>query len=136
MANYLSTHTGAEIDAAVDAVSNKQDRLVSGSNIKTINGQSILGTGDIPIESGGGSVSSVKTNGTATMPDASGQVDLGTIVKGITVDGTQASVTNGTAAITLPTGSASVKGTVKVDGTTIVSNNGTLSAVLGFTVIS
>lgn len=54
MANYLSTHTGAEIDAAVDAVSNKQDRLVSGSNIKTINGQSILGTGDIPIESGGG----------------------------------------------------------------------------------
>lgn len=31
----------------------KQDALVSGSNIKTINGQSILGAGDIAIEGGG-----------------------------------------------------------------------------------
>lgn len=32
----------------------KQDKLVSGENIKTINGESILGSGDITIESGGG----------------------------------------------------------------------------------
>lgn len=33
---------------------NKQDTLVSGVNIKTINGQSILGSGDLPVSGGGG----------------------------------------------------------------------------------
>lgn len=32
----------------------KQDTLVSGTNIKTINGQSVLGSGDIEIVGGGG----------------------------------------------------------------------------------
>jgi hypothetical protein len=35
-------------------ISGKQDVLVSGENIKTINGESILGEGDIVIEGGGG----------------------------------------------------------------------------------
>ena len=35
-------------------VDTKQDSLVSGSNIKTINGQSILGSGDIEISGGSG----------------------------------------------------------------------------------
>lgn len=34
-------------------ISGKQDKLVSGSNIKTINGQSIVGSGDITISGGG-----------------------------------------------------------------------------------
>ena len=33
-------------------LNNKQDKLVSGTNIKTINGESILGSGDITIEGG------------------------------------------------------------------------------------
>lgn len=33
----------------------KQDKLISGSNIKTINGQSLLGSGNITISGGGGS---------------------------------------------------------------------------------
>lgn len=37
-----------------DLESNKQDNLVSGTNIKTINGESILGSGDIVIEGGEG----------------------------------------------------------------------------------
>ena len=41
-------------------ISGKQDKLVSGSNIKTINGQSILGSGNITIEGGGGGSSSGK----------------------------------------------------------------------------
>jgi glycerophosphoryl diester phosphodiesterase len=43
------------------ALSDKQDILVSGGNIKTINGESILGSGDISIESGGstGSASAI-----------------------------------------------------------------------------
>ena len=36
-------------------ISGKQDKLVSGTNIKTINGQSILGSGNITISGGGGS---------------------------------------------------------------------------------
>lgn len=46
-------------------LSAKQDKLVSGSNIKTINGTSVLGSGDITIEGGG---------------DASGSVDEGRLV--------------------------------------------------------
>lgn len=44
--------------ASADALSDKQDTLVSGTNIKTINGNSILGEGNIEIE-GGGAVDSV-----------------------------------------------------------------------------
>ena len=43
-----------------------QDPLVSGTNIKTINGQSILGSGDITISEGGnGTITEVKANGTS-----------------------------------------------------------------------
>lgn len=44
----LATAIGAEIKT-------KQDELVSGTNIKTINGASILGAGNISISGGGGS---------------------------------------------------------------------------------
>lgn len=36
-----------------DAHTSKQDTLISGSNIKTVNGQSVLGSGDLSIETGG-----------------------------------------------------------------------------------
>ena len=39
-------------------ISGKQDKLVSGTNLKTINGQSLLGSGNITIEGGGGGASS------------------------------------------------------------------------------
>lgn len=59
MAEYKSAYTGLEIDAgiakantAIQDVSNKQDTLVSGTNIKTINNTSILGSGNINIEGG------------------------------------------------------------------------------------
>ena len=42
-------------DTAIrEAISRKQDTLVSGQNIKTVGGQSILGTGDIPTGGAGG----------------------------------------------------------------------------------
>ena len=40
--------TKEELDTLID---NKQDKLVSGENIKTINGESVLGEGDIDIQS-------------------------------------------------------------------------------------
>ena len=44
------------IIANAQAIQGKQDKLVSGTNIKTINNQSILGSGNISIEGGGSTV--------------------------------------------------------------------------------
>lgn len=55
------------------ALKDKQDKLVSGENIKTINGESILGSGDITI-SGGSSNSNVQA------------VDTGDVIDDVTVD--------------------------------------------------
>ena len=43
----------AKVTNLVSDLSNKQAKLVSGTNIKTINGQSVLGNGDIVISGGG-----------------------------------------------------------------------------------
>lgn len=40
-------------------IAGKQDKLVSGTNIKTINGQSLLGSGNITIEGGNGSTNGI-----------------------------------------------------------------------------
>lgn len=54
-ADTATTYTKTETDNAITAaISTKQDTLVSGTNIKTINNQSILGEGNIEIQGGGG----------------------------------------------------------------------------------
>ena len=54
-ADTATTYTKTETDNAITAAtSTKQDTLVSGTNIKTINNQSILGEGNITIGGGGG----------------------------------------------------------------------------------
>lgn len=45
-ANSSDIYTKTQIDSKI---SSKQDKLVSGTNIKTINGNNILGSGNIPI---------------------------------------------------------------------------------------
>lgn len=53
-ADTATTYTKIETDNAITAAtSTKQDTLVSGTNIKTINNQSILGEGNIDIQGGG-----------------------------------------------------------------------------------
>ena len=42
-----------------------QEQLISGTNIKTINNQSILGSGNISISGGGGTATDVQINGTS-----------------------------------------------------------------------
>ena len=51
--------TASAVKSAYDLANGKQEKLVSGTNIKTINGTSILGSGDITIEGGGSSDSSM-----------------------------------------------------------------------------
>ena len=43
----------------------KQDKLTSRTNIKTINGKSILGSGNITIETNPGTITGISVNGTA-----------------------------------------------------------------------
>jgi lipopolysaccharide export system protein LptA len=49
---------------AVTDISGKQNTLVSGTNIKTINGNSVLGSGDIAISAGGSTVNTAFTQKT------------------------------------------------------------------------
>ena len=60
-AQEAATQAAAKADAATATANSakstaaaKQDKLVSGENIKTVNGQSLLGSGDIEIVGGGG----------------------------------------------------------------------------------
>ena len=61
----LATAIGAEIKT-------KQDKLVSSVNIKTINGASILGAGDISISGGGAGTKNV------FIQEAEPTIDVGT----------------------------------------------------------
>lgn len=58
--NYI---TSAQCQTQIDnSISGKQDTLVSGTNIKTINNESLLGSGNIDIQSGGGKAVTGGTN--------------------------------------------------------------------------
>lgn len=52
----------ADTSAVTQSLSSKQDTLVSGTNIKTINNESLLGSGNIDIQGGGGATYSAGTN--------------------------------------------------------------------------
>ena len=80
---------------------NTQAPLVSGTNIKTINGTSILGEGNISISGGDGSgdtniIEVVKVNGTALTPDANKAVDVivPTTISSLSDDATHRVVTD------------------------------------------
>lgn len=49
---YKSKFTGKQIDDYLDSIGTKQDKLVDGVNIATINGQSLTNGGDVTIEAG------------------------------------------------------------------------------------
>lgn len=65
--NGSSKGTSGVVDlgTVITDVSNKQDTLVSGTNIKTINNQTLLGSGNIDIQGGGGTATDVQINGTS-----------------------------------------------------------------------
>lgn len=47
-------HAQADVTGLVAALAEKQAALVSGSTIKTLNGESLLGSGDVVVSGGGG----------------------------------------------------------------------------------
>lgn len=66
VSDALSNFLADEIEPKLE---DKQDTLVSGTNIKTINGTSILGSGNISIEGGSGSGTTVEANPTDLATD-------------------------------------------------------------------
>ena len=64
----LNLTKGTAITEIRTTIEEKQDKLVSGTNIKTVNGQSMLGQGDVAITSGGGGDANI--NVVDKVPDA------------------------------------------------------------------
>lgn len=74
---FVGTAALTELWAKVKAlVQTKQDTLVSGTNIKTVNNQSLLGSGNIAISGGGGGSDTTytltKSGSTVTLTDSNG----------------------------------------------------------------
>lgn len=78
-AGYLTQHQD---------ISGKQDVLVSGTNIKTINNNSIVGSGNLNVET----ITGVTINNTTKTP-TNGTVDLGTVLTSTTSSATNGSTT-------------------------------------------
>lgn len=124
-----------DLGSVVTDVSGKQDALVSGTNIKTINGTSILGSGDITIEGGSGSVTDVQVNGTSVVNNGVATIRKATIaLYGVTKISTSLSSTSNE---TVPTSGtikkvydlANGKQDALVSGTNIKTING--QSILG-----
>ena len=61
--DYLTKSEASSTYATITTVNGKQDNLVSGTNIKTINGESLLGSGNITIETGTGGIPDANKDG-------------------------------------------------------------------------
>ena len=78
-------------------VNQKQDTLVSGTNIKTVNNNSLLGSGNLTIQTGETNViEGITVNGTPQTPDANKNINLTipTALSGLTADANHRLVTD------------------------------------------
>ena len=95
MSSTKPSYSVSEIDGA-------QEELVSGTNIRTINGTSVLGSGNITIQGGGGGdvnvIESITFNGSAVPVDASKNAAITYSAPVISVNGSTGAVT-----ISIPT---------------------------------
>jgi hypothetical protein len=102
LSNTSGTNTGDQ------DLSGKQDVLISGTNIKTLNGDSILGSGDIVVTGGGGGANSVNLRYETTWVSGTQQFTTPTdylsvsnvIVQGVSLSGSQYSL-QGTNQVTI-----------------------------------
>ena len=78
---YLKTATVPSKTNMETALNAKQDTLVSGTNIKTVNGQSLLGSGNINI-AGGGGVAALFDYATNDPIDMQGAQDIAAFMSG------------------------------------------------------
>jgi hypothetical protein len=126
------THLQSDVTGLVLALAALQPLLVSGTNIKTVNGNSLLGTGDVAIIGGGDNyielavafssvvVSRVLVTGWAiTMTTGKNY-----LIEIIADYQTAATTTGGSLGFVMTTGSATVKGSVEGDISQALAGNG------------
>ena len=125
---------GTVITAHQD-ISGKQDKLVSGTNIKTINNTSILGSGNISITGGSGTITGVSANGTSIATSGVANIPAATTSKyGVTqlsssTSSTSTSLAATPSAVKAAYDLANGKQDKLVSGTNIKTINGT--SILG-----
>ena len=76
-ANHTGTQAISTVTGLQTALDGKQDTLVSGTNIKTINGDSLLGSGNLVISGGGGADPAVAIHNAAAKPAPADADELG-----------------------------------------------------------
>lgn len=141
-ADTATTYTKSEVDNAITAAtSTKQDTLVSSENIKTINNTSILGSGNINIQGGGGKAVSAGTNISITTGETADTINC-TLpmstdsVKKIVVDSNYSSLVTSNAVFTadslsnsilLGNNTFNIKGIIKgkINNNLIIGSNNT-----------
>jgi len=123
--NTLSNIAQSSVTGLTSSLTAKQDALVSGTSIKTINGTTLLGSGDIVISAGGGDA----TLGTVQTFTAAKTFSANTTLSTLSTSGLA------TLASSSVTGNETVGGTLGVTGLTTLSTlNATGATTFGSTV--
>lgn len=131
--------TKADASATSAALAGKQATLVSGTNIKTVNGSSILGGGDLAIAGGAVNVQEGALTASLTeAPNASGVIDaIADAVAGVTAGSTAPVATAFATAIPLDKVQVREMGKVHLDADTVLTiaggavDNGSCNLTVG-----
>ncbi len=120
----LHTHVISDVTGLQTALDTKQPTLISGTNIKTINGNTLLGSGDIAIAGGGGSSTASAVAFTPVGSIASTNVqaaiqELDSEKQAALVSGTNIKTVNGTSL--LGSGNVVISGSGSVDAAAIAA---------------
>ena len=129
--NAVRDDMGTSLASMLEA---KQDTLVSGTNIKTVNNNSLVGSGNVSIATGDTNViETVKVNNTALTPDASKAVNISAVTSfngstgAVTYTAPVTSVNGETGAVTLSIPSEVTESTISGWGFT--KNVGTITGI-------
>jgi phage-related tail fiber protein len=107
-------------------ITDAQAALVSGTNIKTINGTSILGSGNVQVASSYADLIGTPPTWNQNTTGNAATVTNGVYTTGIYSNPTWISTLDYSKLIGVPTASTTTAGIVKIDGTTIQINNGVI----------
>lgn len=121
--DYSQTSNWKFIGSDVD-LSSKQDVLVSGQNIKTINGNSLLGSGNLEIQGGGSSITVDDTLSTTSTNPVQNKVitekintKQDSLVSGTSIKTINSTSLLGSGNISIPKGDKGDKGEAGINGT-------------------